>query len=326
MALIRINADGRTPRLHGAGQGLEPTLRRVLATPGPIAIMIHGFRFQPADPAHCPHHHILSLKDTAHRKALSWPRHLGFDSQGVGIAFGWTARGSLKQALKAALRASRALAALIATLHRLAPHRPVHLIAHSMGGFLALRALPHAPAGAVGRVILLNAAAFERDAIRALASPAGRRAELFNISSRENAPYDYLFARLLRRRDRLLGRGLNAPNALTLRLDDRQTLDHLATLGFPIAPRRRMVCHWSTYLRPGVFPFYRSLIHEPARLPLAQLQTLCRLTSSPRRLGFSLPLWPKPASWPSQQEHAHDRTDQPLLLAHPERMESLHRP
>ena len=326
MALIRINADGRTPALHGAGQGLEPTLLRALATPGPIAIMIHGFRFQPADPTHCPHHHILSLQDTAHRKALSWPRHLGFDSQGVGIAFGWTARGSLKQALKAALRASCALADLIATLHRLAPHRPVHLIAHSMGGFLALRALPHAPAGAVGRVILLNAAAFERDATRALASPAGRGAELFNISSRENAPYDYLFARLLRRRDRLLGRGLSAANAVTLRLDDRQTLASLAALGFPIAPRRRMVCHWSTYLRPGVFPFYHRLIHDPARLPLAQLQTLCRPAPATTRSGFSLPLWPKQASWRSRQEHAHDTTDRAVLLAHPERMESVHRP
>ena len=274
MALIRINAHGTTPILHGAGQGIRATLRHALATPGPVAIMTHGYRFQPGDPAHCPHLHILSLQDADCPRALSWPRRLGFDCHGVGIAFGWNARGSLQQARRAATAAAQALTNLIAILRALAPDRPVHLIGHSLGGLVALRALHGARAGDVGRVILLNAAAFQLDATRALASPAGRGAEIFNIASRENALFDFLYTHVLKCRDRPLGRGLFARNAMTIQLDDFRTLTRLSELGFAIAPPHRRACHWSTYLREGVFPFYRALIQTPERLTLQRLQTL----------------------------------------------------
>ncbi len=301
MPLIRINADGQRPVLHGAPHPIAPVLERALATPGPVIIMVHGFKFLPGDPRHCPHTHIFSTGESHDcPKALSWPRQLGFGrnaaNEGLAIAFGWSARGRLRSARHKAEDAAHALGALVDMLHGLAPARPVHLIAHSLGAHLVLSAIPRAPRAALGRVILLNGATYQSHAEAALASPGGQTAELLNIVSRENAPYDFLFEKALppdHRGDRALGRGLKARNALTLWLDDPRTLDTLADMGHVIAPRRHRHCHWSTYLRPGVFPFYNALIRTPARLPLQHLQNrLAAPTPKPlaaRRIAFLPP-------------------------------------
>ncbi|MCW9044378.1 MAG: alpha/beta hydrolase [Pseudopelagicola sp.] len=284
MPLIRINAEAQTPVLHGGPHRLDPILARALATPGPILIMVHGYKFLPNDPKHCPHQHIFSAAKTHPcPKAQSWPRHLGFGrnapDEGVLIAFGWSARGRLRDARAEAETAATALAALVETLNRLAPDRPVHLIAHSLGAHLVLCAMQTVARGCLGRVILLNGAAYQSHAHRALTAPGGQSCEVFNIVSRENAAYDYLFEKTLpprHRGDRALGRGLIAPNAQTIRLDDPATLATLADMGHPIAPHRRRHCHWSTYLRPGVFGFYTALIRHPERLPLPHLKSRLR--------------------------------------------------
>lgn len=301
MPLIRINADGQRPVLHGAPHPVAPILDRALAAPGPIVIMVHGFKFLPGDPRHCPHTHIFSTgKSHDCPKALSWPRQLGFGRNASGewlaIAFGWSARGRLRSARQEAENAAIALAELVAMLSRLAPGRPVNLIAHSLGAHLVLSTMCQVARDVLGRVILLNGATYQSHAKTALAAPGGQGAELLNIVSGENAPYDFLFEKVLpseRRGDRALGRGLSARNALTLRLDDPHTLETLADMGHVIAPPRHRHCHWSTYLRPGAFPFYNGLIRTPARLPLQHLQNrLAAPTPKPlaaRRIAFPLP-------------------------------------
>ena len=67
---------------------------------------------------------------------------------------------------------------------------------------------------------------------------------------------------------------------LDLVIDDPDTEQALARLGFPLWPASVRVCHWQPYLRPGLFALYRALlfIHElqnlqlQSRLLLVQIQ------------------------------------------------------
>ena len=54
--------------------------------------------------------------------------------------------------------------------------------------------------------------------------------------------------------------GITRPNVRTLQLDHADSLKALKTAGFPIAPPKNRVCHWSPYLRPGVFRLYRAFL------------------------------------------------------------------
>ncbi len=290
MPLIQVNAIGDTPCLHGSGA--EPLHAEDLVTArGPAIVMIHGYKFLPGDPRHCPHRHILSLDTTrACWKALSWPRHLGFGrgnpGEGLAVAFGWSARGSIWRAYDEAVQAGHALARLIEMLKAAAPDRPVHILAHSLGARVALRALSALDAPLVERVILMAGAEFAGPAQAALASPAGRAAELVNVTSRENDLYDFLLESLIaapKSGDRTISHGLaEAARCVTLQLDDPETLGTLAGLGFPIAPPARRVCHWSGYLRPGVFPLYQALLRRPETLPIDLLRTRLPETPHPR--------------------------------------------
>ncbi|MDO6796822.1 hypothetical protein [Shimia thalassica] len=100
MPVIRINAEGDIPVLHGGHRSLAPTLTHALKQNGPVVVMVHGYSFLPYDRIHCPHRHIFSGADhLANPKALSWPKNLGFGTglpdEGLAIAFGWHARGTL---------------------------------------------------------------------------------------------------------------------------------------------------------------------------------------------------------------------------------------
>ncbi|MEY8841579.1 hypothetical protein AB9K41_21335, partial [Cribrihabitans sp. XS_ASV171] len=100
-------------------------------------------------------------------------------------------------------------------------------------------------------------------------------AEFINITSRENDLFDFLFERLIappRPGDRAIGLGLDAPNAVTLQLDCTGTLDHISRLAHPIAGAQHRICHWSSYMRPGVLHFYNALLREPERLSLDTLR------------------------------------------------------
>jgi pimeloyl-ACP methyl ester carboxylesterase len=258
----------------------------------PVIIMVHGFRFAPGARAVCPHKHILSTADAPRNpKSLSWPRALGFGPQGaapgLGIAFGWNALGSIWAAFDEAARAGAQLSRLINHLHQLAPHRPIHLIGHSMGARVILSALPEARANSIARILLLAPAEYRNTASRALQSPAGQTAEVFNVTSRENDLFDFLLERLIPRADKIMGSAPpQLPNMLSIQLDDPETLDTLRARGFQMAPAQRRICHWSAYLRPGVFDFYRALVFAPHRHPIGALQAALPRHTHPRWSRF----------------------------------------
>ncbi len=282
MPLLQINARGDRPvTAAGAppGDALSAALEH-LPTTAPIVILVHGYKHAPNVPLHCPHGHVLSLAPRRGGRCLSWPKHLGFGRgdphEGLAIGFGWNARDSIWAAYREAGLAGVALARLVAEIAPLHP-RPVHVFAHSLGARVAFRALSALPAGSVGRIVTMAGAEFACHAEAALARPAGRQAEILNVTSGENLVFDLMFETLLQRpfgRARALGAGLpDAPARwVDLRIDDPATRTHLGRLGFPVAPPAGPVCHWSGYLRPGLFPLYRRLLTDPAPLPLAALR------------------------------------------------------
>lgn len=274
MPLVRVNACGDRPE---PADDLAAALGRLPAR-APVIVLVHGYKYAPGHPTRCPHRHILSLQPRASARAMSWPRHLGFgrgdDAEGLCIAFGWSASGSVWSAHAEALRAGRALAAVIAAIRR-AHGAPVQIVGHSLGARVALASFPHLPDGAIGRALLLAAAETRQGAEAAIATPAGRSAEIVNVCSRENTIFDLLFRAAIhphRPAARALGAGLGRQDArwIDLRIDDAATRARLAARGFRIPPPERAVCHWSAYLRPGLFPLYRALLRES--LPLAALR------------------------------------------------------
>ncbi|MGR3323241.1 MAG: alpha/beta hydrolase [Pseudooceanicola sp.] len=291
MAVLRINAGPGGLTLHGMSGGMIPALETALRGDGPIVIMVHGFKFAPGHPQHCPHDHILSDSDGQRCwKARSWPRALGLTEgrRTLGIAFGWPARGTIWQAYAEAERAGLALAALIRRLRRLAPHRPVRAIAHSLGGRVVLSALPALDPGDLDRAILLTPAEFLGRAQRLLDTPAGRAADILTVTSGENAVFDRLLETFvgggLPRR--AMGRAARLPaHVVTLRLDDEAALLALARIGHPVALPSRRVCHWSSYLRPGALDLYRALLC-PVRVPdFADLRAALPPVAPPVRTG-----------------------------------------
>jgi pimeloyl-ACP methyl ester carboxylesterase len=255
-------------------------------------VLIHGFRYAPGAGIHCPHGHILSL--TPRRdvpRAISWPRHLRLagPQDGLALAFGWPARGTIWQAQARTAGAAEALATLVATIRRLDPDRRVDLVAHSLGARVAMAALPLAGAGSIGRVLLLAPADFRAHAEAAMDSGAGRAAEVFSITSRANALFDLCMETLLSARlHASLAQGLSHPrqNWLDLRIDDSVTETALARLGFPLRPAMVRICHWQPYLRPGVFALYRALLART--LSPGQIRAMLR-ACAPQTAPGSLP-------------------------------------
>ncbi len=308
MPLIHVNADADRPVLCGGGCIATELADALAALPpgAPVVVLLHGYKFSPWHPRRNPHHHILSLSPRAGCwKAVSWPRHLGFGKgaaqEGLCIAFGWEARGSIWRAWAEAEAAGRALAALIRLVRKLHA-APVHMLTHSLGARVALQALSHLPAGSIGRAVLLAAAEFQSHAAEALSTPGGSSAEIVNITSRENDPFDKmleLFLCTAQQGDRALGAGLGRPaqNWLDIQIDCDQTRAALADLGFRIPPPSRRICHWSGYLRPGVFGLYAQLIRAPHDLPLTRLAKALPQESAPRwsRL-FAALMPPRPGS------------------------------
>lgn len=255
-------------------EGLPPPIPAA----APIIVMVHGYRFSPSDPMHDPFTHIMApVRVHPGKRALPWPRHLGFGRgdplEGLGVAFGWEARGSFWHARREAWRAGEALADLVERLRTALPGRPIHVVAHSLGARVTLRAMRLLPEGALGRVVLMSPAEHRETARAAMASPAGRGAEVISVRSAENRAFDALLQLLVPWPDPVLGLGLSGlPNWLDFDPCDARVREAAAKLGHPIAPRRWRVCHHSSYARPGLMRLYRALLREPARLPLSALR------------------------------------------------------
>jgi pimeloyl-ACP methyl ester carboxylesterase len=293
MTVVRIDACGGVPQLHGhPGRSPGPQLAAALAVlpdGAPIAVMIHGYKFSPYRPAHDPHTHILAVKPARRCwKARSWPAHLGFTADdpadGLCIAFGWDAKArvdalGLPAVYARAPQAAAALARLLTQIADLAPQRRIDLIAHSLGCQVALLAMARLRRPAIGRVVLMAAAAYRSAAATALANPALADAGFVNVTSRENDLYDFLFQAAVhpaRPGDRPLGQGLpGAPDRwVDFPIDCAGTLDALARAGIAVAPRDRRACHWSFYLRPGIFDLYTALLRDRGAWPASRLHGL----------------------------------------------------
>lgn len=282
MPVVKVNADHLPPaRLWQAA--------RTLPEGAPLVVMVHGYRYSPSEPAHDPHRHILSLDpDCRARRSTSWPRALGFGTgqpdEGLAVAFGWEARGSLGRAYR---RAGEAGAALAGIVSRLADQtgRPVALIGHSLGARVALQALRHAGAGEFGRIILLTGAEFRDEAGAALEAPAGAAAEVINVTSRENDLFDFALEQWLSRgRRQALGFGLDRParNWVDVQIDQGETLAALEAMGFPTERRPLRLSHWTPYLRRGLFDFYRTALGQPWALPMGMLRARLEGRVEPR--------------------------------------------
>ena len=299
MPLLKVNIDG--PGIADAAAtraALDATLAG-LPPDAPILVLIHGYKHSPFSPANDPHTHILSLAPRPCWKAVSWPGLLGLGQDGARpepprpepsrpeplcIALGWHARGTLWQAYGRAAQAGIALADLSALIRARRPGAALHVLAHSLGARVALAALPHMAPGAMGRAVLLAAAETHGRAAAFLATPAGRRTEVLNVTSRENAVFDRMLEWLVAPHgwgDRALGTPhaggrarIGHPSArwLDMAIDDAATRDALAAIGVAVAPPDRRICHWSVYLRPGLFDLYRPLL--TGALPFARLRAL----------------------------------------------------
>jgi len=299
MPLLRLNISGTTACPRDAGDPLETRLGAALAAlppNAPVVILAHGYKFSPRRADTDPHGHIFSMTPPKNCwKAVSWPRLLGFgqgDAQeGLCLPLGWHGTGSIYSAYRNAESAGAALARLVDLIAVLDPGRRVHVLGHSLGARVALCALPRLRTGLIDRMILIAPAEFASRARAALASPAGQRAEVIHVTGRENRLYDRMFELALSGGwDLALGRTRQAApgNWVDLRLDAPDVLDRLAAMGHPIGPARARVCHWSGYIRPGVFPLYAALMHARGELPLTVLKSELRLATPAPPAGLAL--------------------------------------
>lgn len=302
MTLIPITATQTGLLLgHPDGGTPEQTIALALADtpPGaPIVIMVHGKGYCPTDPDRDPHRLIFAPRPGYGRsRFVSWPRRLGFalpgprKPLGLCFGFGWQSAGALWQATHSADATADKLARLVHLIRRIDPARRVDLIGHSLGARVILGAIPLLAANAVDRVILLAGADFTNRADTALQSPAGQTAEFLNITTRENDLYDFLFERALAPfgGQSALGSGIGnrAENWLDIQLDNPATDTALRSMGLPLAASQARICHWSVYLRPGVFRFYRALIHDRDRLTLPTLRAALATPPQPRWSNFT---------------------------------------
>lgn len=280
MPLVSINI--LNGRIAQAADTLARLTDHVHAMPkgAPVIVMVHGYKFSPSRPDRDPHRHILSLSPTSQSwKAMSWPGALGVGSgqpaEPLCLAIGWEAATTPWRAYATAAQVGLVVADLVARIHAQRRDLRIGALAHSMGARVVLSALSAGQPGALGRAVLLAPAEMGRVAHDFLETPGGRAANVLTVTSRENAVFEQLLGWTIgphRVFDRAIGhrgRPLH-PRVTNLRLDDPAACAVLAGMGYPLAQSTARVCHWSVYLRDGLFPLYRAVLS--GRLPICALR------------------------------------------------------
>ncbi|MEM8851789.1 MAG: hypothetical protein AAGE03_17370, partial [Pseudomonadota bacterium] len=200
-----------------------------------------------------------------HWKARSLIRrlHLGEAQRldGHGIAFGWNGSGWLWPAMARARQAGQALAHTCELISILRPDLRVGIVTHSLGARVVTEAMLQADRPIFDRALLLTPADTRGRAARALAAAGGQTCQVIATQTREN----WLTS---------LGFAAAVPGIPTLAFGPRHgrwtdfVPDRLPDLGVRAWGHR--TCHWSCYLRPGLWPLYRAWLTGPARATLFQ--------------------------------------------------------
>ncbi len=294
MALLSVNAAmGTAGHVPAGDRSLGDALMSL--PPGrAVTVMIHGYRFDPRSRQHDPHRHILSFtprKDCW--KAVSWPRHLHLDrpDAGLGIGFGWPAMGPLPEVAERAFDVGRQLGRMVDAIHTARPDVPVHIVAHSLGARVALTALERSPRGVIRRMILMSGAEYRGIAKEALSRPGASRVHILNVTSGENTAFDVMFRLAVGPGmpfDRPLPAGLShCPGCIDLPIDVSGTRVALGRLGHRLRAPATRICHWSSYMRPGLFSVYRRLLDLNDRdFPLALNHALSQEATRERSTAF----------------------------------------
>ncbi|MEM9795589.1 MAG: hypothetical protein AAF919_03810 [Pseudomonadota bacterium] len=259
MALLRINASGGRPVTAENGNpnaALDAYLAR-LPHRAPLVIFTHGLRHSPFGNGIDPHVGLLSAVTSydRHWKARSLVRglHMGAHQRlaGHAIAFGWDGAGLIWAALDRACLAGLALARLMMAIRQARPDLRLGVLTHSLGARVVLEAMIRAPAPVFDRVLLLTPADHRARARQALSAPGGRSTSVLAVQTRENWLCAVGFAAASFGRP-TLAFGPDCPGWLDV------VPERLARhMGRRIGPARSLACHWSCYLRPGLWPIYR---------------------------------------------------------------------
>lgn len=280
---LAINA-GRGMPVWSDGAAVDgPSLEAALGRhpeAAPLVVLVHGYRYVPQKSRLSPHSTLFGMRwcEGLRVHAPVEPVLIGFGWHALGV--GRTPLATLRGAYRRAVPAAGALAQLFDLLARVAPGRPVNVLAHSLGGrvvLLACRATPHA---ALGRFVLMGPAEFREKAQQALEPHLGSGLEIYNIIAAENRLFDRLFQRIVgpRRSDGVLGEGLGLADPLCARhwldldLDDPRLGAFLAREGIALAPRRALVDHWGFYRREGTLALYARLLSGGADWSIPSLR------------------------------------------------------
>ncbi len=318
MAYFGITASEDGLRAAMPGVTLEDGLRCALACTReatPIVVLVHGYKFHPARPEADPHRSLFSYTPEGDaRRVRSWPEGLGFEDDagqtGLAVGFAWpasaphlpslfsTRRTGFAQVYDRAGDYGHRLAQLVALLQRLAPGRPVDILAHSLGARVALAALPHLQEPP-GRMVLLGAAEFDARALEFIAAaPAPCPPMIYNVTARANDLYDVLFESFAPRRgwgERAIGLGLTAhlPCWLDLQIDRADVTGWANGKGIPLTASNARLCHWSFYTRDGALALYKAILRRQPGWDIASLRGAACLAAQEPRWSRFLPRRPR---------------------------------
>ena len=286
------------------GGVIEPGLDALLdAQSGPVTLMLHGFKY-------CPFH-VPSARDPVLRdprqliyadvpasdcvRVASWPRLLDRAGPTIGISWpgmhagsgDWAALRGFAEVYDRAGLVARQVARLADMIAARDPSRRIDFVGHSLGGRVALAALPHLMRAEPGRVLLWGAAERAEVARRHAAEAPGRTG-IVNVRARTNARFDTMFEMCAPGRGPALGRSEPVAGLVDLTLDDPVTEAALAQRGITLARAPRGKCHWSFYTRKGTGALYREILDRPGIWTDERIAALAQVETPPSRLPAML--------------------------------------